>query len=515
MKSQIARSHNATFIAAIAAIAAVALTTSHAAVTVDGVRDGVEGYTELALQPYTSAFGVENAIANLHTEQSGKLLNLFIGGRANGNAILIFIDSKAGGVQTITNNSIASGGFESDINNLASGSGTGMNFESTFQPDSAIRIYGAGAEAYISRYDLQTRVRTDLGRADLATVSNGPVTSAMALWSDVSVDSSGYSSVTNGVEISLNMALLGVAEGNQTVKVMAILVNSDSTYGSNHVLGALDTDMLLAQGVRGFDFEAHPGTQTLSILVNCPSLVGLDDEDGDGLSNNLDPFPLDQTRNITFSVNMNVESLKGDFAPPSSVQAQFFSGGEAALSTLNLNDLDADGIYIGTLENAKGFSGSSFGTYKFVTNDSNNTNSGYELGSDRSFALGAPVVTQVLPTVFFSNVTTLPYSDWSSANAGGGSASQDFDNDGVQNGVEYFMGEKGSLFTPNPQAVAGLISWPHSSAAVGASFKVWTSESLTTWTDVTLDAVDSAGTVKYTIPTITPKLFVRLEVTAP
>ena len=77
------------------------------------------------------------------------------------------------------------------------------------------------------------------------------------------------------------------------------------------------------------------------------------------------------------------------------------------------------------------------------------------------------------------------------------------------------MGEKGSLFTPNPQAVAGLISWPHSSAAVGASFKVWTSESLTTWTDVTLDAVDSAGTVKYTIPTITPKLFVRLEVTAP
>ena len=137
MKSQIARSHNATF---IAAIAAVALTTSHAAVTVDGVRDGVEGYTELALQPYTSEFGVENAIANLHTEQSGKLLNLFIGGRANGNAILIFIDSKAGGVQTITNNSIASGGFESDINNLASGSGTGMNFESTFQPDSAIRI---------------------------------------------------------------------------------------------------------------------------------------------------------------------------------------------------------------------------------------------------------------------------------------------------------------------------------------------------------------------------------------
>jgi hypothetical protein len=59
------------------------------------------------------------------------------------------------------------------------------------------------------------------------------------------------------------------------------------------------------------------------------------------------------------------------------------------------------------------------------------------------------------------------------------------------------------------------ISWPHDVFAVGVTYKVWTSQSLTTWTDVTVNAVDSAGTVKYMIPTITPKLFVRLEVAVP
>ena len=81
MKSQIARSHNATFIAAIAAIAAVALTTSHAAVTVDGVRDGVEGYTELALQPYTSAFGVENSTAPARRLTSAAMISRLACGR--------------------------------------------------------------------------------------------------------------------------------------------------------------------------------------------------------------------------------------------------------------------------------------------------------------------------------------------------------------------------------------------------------------------------------------------------
>ncbi len=74
-----------------------------------------------------------------------------------------------------------------------------------------------------------------------------------------------------------------------------------------------------------------------------------------------------------------------------------------------------------------------------------------------------------------------------------------------------------SAFTPNPQlvTVAGVksISWPHDTGAVGVTYTVWSSENLSGWDDVTGDAVDSAGTLKYTLPGLTPKAFVRLEVT--
>ncbi len=501
--------------ATIAASAVLAVNSAQAVVTVDGVRNVGEGYTELDVQDFDSAFGTGSAIANIHYEQSGKLLNLFIGGRANGNAIILFIDSKAGGVQSISKGLIASGGFEADINNLAPNSGTGMTFETGFQPDSAIRIFGTGTEAYVSRFDFKTQVRSDVGRADLATASNGPVAGAKVVWTDVSATSAGYAAVTDGVEIALNTALLGVPEGSQSVKVMAILVNGDSSYGSNHTLASLATDAVMAGGVNTFDFETESGQQFLTIPVSRPALVGTDDEDGDGILNNVDPFPLDQTRNITLSVNMNVECLKGDFAPPSTVQAQFFSGEQPALSTLTLLDPDLDGIYTGTINNVTGFAGSSFGTYKFTTDDSNNTNGGYETGFDRTFNLGTAGVTQTLGTVYFSNAATLTYTEWAAANGGSQGPTLDSDNDGVRNSVEYFMGEKGGTFTANPQLVGGLISWPHSSAATGITFRVLTSPDLNTWTDVTGDADDSNGSLKYMLPSGDPKSFVRLEVVTP
>lgn len=501
--------------ASIAAAAILAVDSAQAVVTLDGVRNGGEGYAELNVQDFTSAFGTGNAIANLHYEQSGKLLNLSIGGRANGNSIILFIDSKAGGVQSISKNLIASGGFEADINNLAPNTGTGMTFETGFQPDSAIRIYGTGVEAYVSRFDFKTQVRTDLGRADLATVSNGPVAGARVVWTDVSATSAGYAAATDGVEFALNMALLGVAEGSQSVKVMAILVNGDSTYGSNHTLGSLGADAVMAGGVNTFNFDTESGQQFLTIPVTRPALVGTEDEDGDGILNNVDPFPLDQTRSITFSVNMNVECLKGDFTPPSAVRAQFFTGEQPALSTVTLLDGDLDGVYTGTINNVTGFTGSSFGTYKFTTDDPNNTNSGYETGFDRSFNLGTAGATQTLGTVYFSNATTLTYTQWAAAHGGSQGPTLDSDNDGVRNSVEYFMGEKGGTFTANPQLVGGLISWPHSSAATGVTFRVKTSTDLTIWSDVTGDAVDSNGSVKYMLPSGNPKSFVRLEVVTP
>lgn len=496
-------------------LAAAAIPSSHATITVDGTRDAVNEteYSELSLQSITSGWGANNAIANLHAAQTGKLLNLFIAGRADGNAIILFIDSKSGGVSNITNNLIRSGGLESDINNLATSSSTGMTFESGFQPDHAIRIYGAGTAAYASLFDFTRQIRMDLGQVDGTAASHGPVTQLRASWVNVGAT---YADAVDGVEISLNMALLGVPEGLQDVRIMAILVNGPSDYGSNQALASLASSADMAGGVNAFNFETESGTQTLTIPVNRPALVAGDDEDNDGIPNSSDPFPLDQTRDVVFSVNMNVESAKGFFDPPSSVQAQFFSGSQSLMSTLTLTDPDEDLIYTATLSDVRGFNGDSFGTYKFITDDPQNTNSGYETGLDRSFNLGPAATTQNLAMAYFSNDSTLTFSTWASANAGGQPANEDADGDGVDNGVEYFMGETGSSQTPNPGPVANLISWPRSPYTTGTSFKVWSSNDLSSWTDVT-GSTDTSDPnfVKYTLPTGDPKHFVRLEVSLP
>ncbi|MEO8614192.1 MAG: hypothetical protein ABI600_03550 [Luteolibacter sp.] len=512
--SQATRPRSGGIYAAI--LAAVCIQNSPATITVDGVRTpGTETeYSVLEVQPFTSAFGSGNALANIHAGQTGKLLNLFLGGRANDNAMIVFIDSKAGGVSSITKDLIRSGGFESDINNLAPDSGTGMTFENGFLPDCAIRIYGNSAEAYASYYDLTKRIRVDLGRVDNATASHGPVTGLRTLWTDVGGSAASYANAVNGVEIGLNMALLGVSEGNQNVKVMALLVNSSSTYGSNQSLGALGTDAVMAENVRTFNFQAESGTQTLTIPVNRPALVPTDDEDGDGLPNSSDPFPTDQTRDITFSVNMKVEASKGYFDPPSAVKAQFFSGSQPELSELTLTDPDGDYIYTGTLTSVKGFSGDSFGTYKFTTNDPQNTNGGYEYGFDRTFNLGPAVVAQNNTALYFSNQSTLTFAEWAPANADGQTLGQDFDGDGVKNGVEYFMGQIGSTFTANPSLVAGTVTWPKDPAFSG-TYEVQTSPDLVTWTNVVPRPTPTPqNTIVYT-PTGNGKVFTRLQVVVP
>lgn len=115
------------------------------------------------------------------------------------------------------------------------------------------------------------------------------------------------------------------------------------------------------------------------------------------------------------------------------------------------------------------------------------------------------------------SVTTGPvsgYVTWASANAGGQAANLDFDNDGVSNGVEYFMGQTGSSFTANPAIISGMITWPKDPTAV-ATYEVQTSDDLTNWAPATVGVVDTGTTVEYTLPTGDPKRFARLNVTIP
>jgi hypothetical protein len=509
----------------VAFLCIAAVSSSVAAVTVDGnfnTGDETE-YSLLENQVHSPAWGNGNHVSNIQSAVTGKILNLFVGGRANGNGIIIFIDSKAGGVSTITNDLIRSGGFESDINNLAPDSGTGMTFESGFQPDLAIRVYGSNSEAYASHFDLQRRIRIDLGRVDNATATRGPVSAMRVNWADYP----GLASdVTNGIEMALNMALLGVPEGSQNVKVLAMLVNSSSTFGSNQTLGSLGTNQTMDGGLRGFDFGTASGTQTLTIPVVRPALVTGDDEDGDGITNGLDPFPLDPTRDIQFSVNMSVEAAKGFFNPATSnVQVLFVTGSPDPLSTLTLIDPDEDLVYTGVLENVKGFQGDSFGTYKFITNDPQNTNSGFEFGLDRSFNLGAPETSQIIApegTVYFSNDSVMPnsYTAWAAANASGQGGSADTDGDGVPNGVEYFMGATGNGFTSGPVASGSLISWTKGvnyPGVYGTNYMLQTSATLSAWEDVlsTDPRLGNGSPLQYSMPEGEGKIFVRLKVITP
>jgi fibronectin-binding autotransporter adhesin len=114
------------------------------------------------------------------------------------------------------------------------------------------------------------------------------------------------------------------------------------------------------------------------------------------------------------------------------------------------------------------------------------------------------------------------YSTWASANAGSQDANLDFDNDGVSNGVEYFMGQTGSTFTANPTVVTvgavSTVTWPRDPAAV-ATFKVQISDTLAAggWTDIVPPdaSIDESNPnqITFTLPSGAPKKFCRLSVT--
>lgn len=113
------------------------------------------------------------------------------------------------------------------------------------------------------------------------------------------------------------------------------------------------------------------------------------------------------------------------------------------------------------------------------------------------------------------------YADWATVNAGGQAANLDFDNDGVPNGIEFFLGATGSTFTTSPGIVDGKVAWPNGgnidSTTYGpGSFVVETSTDLVTWTPVAADdpnLLNTSTAVEYSLPPGAGRLFVRLSVT--
>ena len=249
MKSIPKRRHLSGYFAAL--IATAATPAAIASVAVDGTRNGAEGYAPLANQTTISNWntaGVLNneheALANIHAVQDGSDLAVHLAARVKDRAIVLFIDSKTGGRTFIPNNLITYGGEENFINNLGTSGSSGMTFESGFEPDYAIRIYGdGGTGAFVNSYDLLAGTRSYAGNAGAADVTSGFISLMRAFnlgAGTISNTTGDYAAANQGVEMKLNLAALGVQPGAQTVRLMAVLVNNDSTYGSNQVLDSRD-----------------------------------------------------------------------------------------------------------------------------------------------------------------------------------------------------------------------------------------------------------------------------------
>lgn len=126
-------------------------------------------------------------------------------------------------------------------------------------------------------------------------------------------------------------------------------------------------------------------------------------------------------------------------------------------------------------------------------------------------------------------LTAIPaagFSAWAAANAPGQTIDQDHDNDGVSNGVEYFMGLSGNAFTANPgvDPSTRIVSWPKGASytgTYGTHYAIQISSDLgigDPWADVPIaDVTIDGDSVDYdldTAPAGTRK-FARLKVTGP
>ncbi len=116
------------------------------------------------------------------------------------------------------------------------------------------------------------------------------------------------------------------------------------------------------------------------------------------------------------------------------------------------------------------------------------------------------------------------FASWASLNgATGQTVDQDHDNDGMPNGIEYFIGgPNGNTtgFTANPAPAGGTVTWPMGASYVGnygTDYEVQSSTDLTTWTQVPEGTGDNTVTVNagtsvvYDMPS-GGKSFVRLVV---
>ena len=264
---------------------------ARSAVTVDGTKDADYGTAPISVQVHASTWGGNNTLANCFAVQDGSKLNLFLGGRVWGNAMVIFIDSKSGGLASLSSNTLSSVNDNYQVNNFGAFL-TPFAFETGFTADYMLRIYGDGPNAYVTICDLQSGSNVSYaGNAGDTTISNAFIAAARASWSEVT---GAFADVSTGFEVQLDLVKMGVALANNTsVKIVALIANGGSDYAPNQFLGSLPTADLLGNTIKGLNLQDLSGEQTLSIPITAVADMDGDgipdiqdtDIDGDGLAN--------------------------------------------------------------------------------------------------------------------------------------------------------------------------------------------------------------------------------------
>jgi uncharacterized repeat protein (TIGR02543 family) len=144
-------------------------------------------------------------------------------------------------------------------------------------------------------------------------------------------------------------------------------------------------------------------------------------------------------------------------------------------------------------------------------------------GLGTSYAAADPL-TITADTTLYAKWTEVGggYASWATANDGGQDANLDFNNDGVTNGIAYFMNATG--LATNAGITGNTVTWPNggniADTEYGIQFVVQTSTDLVNWTpveigDLTTNTSGPGGELTYTLPPSAGggKLFARLAVT--
>ena len=262
---------------------------------------------------------------------------------------------------------------------------------------------------------------------------------------------------------------------------------------------------------------------------------GNSDSDADNLSDFVDPQPLMaalQVRNVTFRMDMTVQTAKGNFnAATGTVVVKIFSGVLNGSPDLAMTDGNSDGIYETAAIAVTGNEGINFGNFKFFNTTPGAPNSGYEFGNNRNFTLSPNGVPQTVPDPigYFSDDSAFPvsYATWSGA-AGYNLAPQDGrgadpDHDGITNLQEFLFGTPpnsgtGALVTTTTSTGNVVLTWFQRTGVSG--YSLLENTDLAAWSPsaiIPVTAVDQTGVpagytrAEATVPTTNPKTFFRVK----